>query len=195
MSKKDVANLACKLLALYTIVNGLTGGLSGLATVSAILADNRGRIGPSPLKVVLMSCGPFLIYIFVGIGLWYLSDRISNFIANEIHLGKNESLSKKTVEEVQTIAFSVLGLFFIGGALSKAVSPIISLLMVDSSNVPIINSQVQYANIGKLLEVVIQLAFGLWLLLGTQGLVYVLKRVRKAGVQQDRDSESHPDGV
>lgn len=187
MSKKEIANLACKLLAIYTIVNGLTGGLSGLASVAAILANSQGRNGPSPTEVILMSFGPYLMFIVIGIFLWSFSHRISDFIGNEKHSAKVGSSNKKAVKEVEAIAFSVLGLFFVGSALPKAVSPIISLLTLNSFTAPGLNPQI-LPTIGKLLEVIVHLAFGMWLLLGTHGLVNAMKKLRKAGVQQDPDS-------
>ncbi len=131
----------------------------------------------------------------VGMGLWVFSDKISDYIGNKKQSGKFETSNKTTVEEIQTIAFSVLGLFFIGAALPKAVTPIILFLAPNSNMGTGLNWRVQYDAIGQLLQVVVQLAFGMWLLLGTQGLVHLLKKVRRAGVQQAHDTESHPDGV
>ncbi len=173
MSKKEVTNLACKLLAIYTIIFGLTGGLSNLAFAI-------GQGSASLREVVITSLGPFVMFV-VGMGLWFLSGKLSDYIGNEKQSGKFETSNKKTVEEIQTIAFSVLGLFFIGAALPKAVTPIMLFLA------PNMGPGLNWQAFGQLLQVVVQLAFGLWLLLGAQGLVNFLKKVRRAGVQQNHD--------
>ena len=70
---------------------------------------------------------------------------------------------KIPVEDIRNIAISILGLFFIGSSLPNLVAPIVLIFTDDT----LIKGQ-NWGSIEQFLQVGLQLAFGLLLLLYTQ---------------------------
>jgi hypothetical protein len=161
VTKKEVASLACKILALYSIINGLAGGIFDEISIIQ-LGSNRTlqRIE------ILTFLAPFL----VGIALWFFSETIATkmLLSNE-KINKNNS---PTAMEIQVIAFSILGLFFIGNALPKTVSTVYILFTMEGFEI----DTPSYTQ--QLIEVGIQLVIGLGLFLGTQRLILINKAIK-----------------
>ena len=73
MSKREVGSLACKLLGIYMIMQGL----NVLANVVAVHATTPGQFAAqNPMTLVF----PFLFLIVFGILLWLLSDKLSGIM-------------------------------------------------------------------------------------------------------------------
>jgi hypothetical protein len=161
VTKQEVASLACKILGLYGIINGLAGGIFDEISIIQ-LGSNRTlqRIE------VLTFLAPFL----VGIVLWCFSETIANkMVFSSEKINKNNSL---TAMEIQVIAFSILGLFFIGNALPKTVSTVYILFAIEGFRI----DAPSYTQ--QLIEVGLQLVIGLGLLLGTQRLILINKAIK-----------------
>jgi hypothetical protein len=160
VTKQEVASLACKILALYSMINGLAGGIFDEISIIQ-LGSNRTlqRIE------VLTFLAPFL----VGIVLWFFSETIATKMLSNEKINKNNS---PTAMEIQVIAFSILGLFFIGNALPKTVSTGYLLFTMEGFRI----DTPSYTQ--QLIEVGLQLVIGLGLFLGAQRLILINKAIK-----------------
>jgi hypothetical protein len=106
----------------------------------------------------------------VGIVLWFFSETIATKM-----LFSNEKINKNnspTAMEIQVIAFSILGLFFIGNALPKTVSTGYLLFTMEGFRI----DTPSYTQ--QLIEVGLQLVIGLGLFLGAQRLILINKAIK-----------------
>jgi len=102
-----------------------------------------------------------------------------------MNTGKRNADNKSVIEigDIQRVAFSVLGLYFIGSSLPKLVSSLINMYFL--TNAP--NSTTIFMlGLGGILT---QFIIGLGIFLGSQGLANFLKAMRSAGIKRENDSE------
>jgi len=170
---REIGNIACKILGIFFIVQGT----NTLASIISFKASTPGLNGYQSLLNICFA----LIYIFCGILLWFLSDKISVIM----NTGKRNADNKSVIEigDIQRVAFSVLGLYFIGSSLPKLVSSLINMYFL--TNAP--NSTTIFMlGLGGILT---QFIIGLGIFLGSQGLANFLKAMRSAGIKRENDSE------
>jgi hypothetical protein len=168
MNKHDIAKLACKLLGLYTVVNSMGGTLNFLASLPMLKLDTTNTLSnmwPSYLQ--------FVVWAMVGLILWFQADSFANAMGfdNEI---EDAPLTVSALE-IQTIAFSVIGLVFLATSIPKAATLIGQYYMVQQ------NFSGSLLRVDKIAEVVVQFVVGLSLFLGSQGLTGLLKSLRYSG--------------
>lgn len=169
MNKHDIAKLACKLLGLYTVVNSIGGTLSFLASLPILKQlDNTNTLSnmwPSYLQ--------FVVWAMVGLILWFQADSFANAMGfnNEIH----DESQPVSASEIQTIAFSIIGLVFLASSLPKVASLLGNLYKLQQ------NFSGPLLMIDKIAGVVVEFVVGLTLLLSSNGLVGLLKTLRYSG--------------
>ena len=98
MSKREIASLACKILGIYIIIQGINVLSSVVLFVSTATSNqvaNGGYIN------IIFS----LVYIFFGVLLWFFSDKLSAIMVT----GENHSKEGAAIEvsDIQRIAFYV----------------------------------------------------------------------------------------
>lgn len=169
MNKHDIAKLACKLLGLYTVVNSIGGILNFLANLPILKLNNTtitlNNMWPSYLQ--------FVVWAMVGLILWFQADSFANAMGfdNEIE----DASQTASASEIQTIAFSVVGLVFLASSIPKAASLISQYYMLQQKfSGPLLH-------VDKIAEAVVQFVVGLTLFLGSKGLTGLLKRLRYSG--------------
>jgi len=115
VSNHEVASLACKILGIYIIIQGINVLSSVLLYVSTATSDQM--VHESCINIVFS-----LVYILFGVLLWFFSDKLSAIMVTEGNHSKEDAGIE--VSEIQRVAFSVLGLYFIGSSLPRLVSTI-----------------------------------------------------------------------
>lgn len=122
---------------------------------------------------------PFSFIMIFGVLLWFLSDKLSeSMIKGETD--SNESLGIKA-SDIQRIAFSVLGLYFLGNSLPKLISTLINISSKEITNyIPVL-----ILVGGPITQVIV----GFAIFTGSAGLVNFLKSLRTAGVKRENDQE------
>ncbi|MEL7568551.1 MAG: hypothetical protein AAGU27_27290 [Dehalobacterium sp.] len=169
MNNREVASLACKILGMYIIIQAINVLFTFFyVSVTTSFQDN------------ILNLSFAIGYILFGILLWYFSDKLSVIMVKTKNCDK-ESLSLD-INSIQRVAFSVLGLFFIGNSLPKLVGLLcnIYLSMIDHnlSSILILRSG------GIIAEFII----GLVIFLGSKGLVNFLNKMRNFGLEiEDKD--------
>lgn len=163
-----IAQLSCKILGLYTIINSI-------ASLSTIVFIPQGT-PPGILRMIF----PSIVQVIVGLFLWLFADTLACLMIPTDY--KNEPVSRPNETTGQKIAFSVLGLYFVGTSLPKLVSAILTVLTTPSQ-VQIAQPSITYR---LLVESIIQLLVGLIIFLGSNGLVGLLNTLRNAGLPKDK---------
>lgn len=180
MSKREIASLACKILGIYVIVQGVNV-LSSILYVSVATSVATSNPILNVVNETLVNIIFSFTYIIVGALLWFLSDKLSSWMVTK----ENESVVKSSgieVNDIQRVSFSVLGLYFLGGSLPRLVSTLLSIYsmrdMTPSATGYILRSSV---------EAIGEFIIGLVLFLGSQGLVNFLNSMRTAGLKRKDD--------
>lgn len=175
MDGRVIGNIACKILGIFFIVQG-TNTLAGIISLVASTPEMDNN------QALLNVCFA-LFYIICGALLWFLSDKISVIM----NTGKRNADSKSGIEigDIQGVAFSALGLYFIGSSLPKLVSALLDMYFL--TNTPI-SATIFVVSLGGMLT---QFIIGLGIFLGSQGLVNFLKAMRSAGIKRENDSEEN----
>ncbi|SHI89062.1 hypothetical protein [Desulfosporosinus lacus] len=114
MSNREIASLACKILSIYMIIQGIN--------VSTNVLSFAVAMSHQITRENLLNISYPLMYILFGVLLWLLSSKLSVVIVKkETHFNEGTRIS---ANDIQRIAFSVLGLFFPGNSLPRLVSVI-----------------------------------------------------------------------
>lgn len=172
MNKREVASLACKILGLYMIIQGI----NVLANVLSVLAVTPEQWGSGSSISILI---PFLLFFILGVLLWFLADKLSSImVKDEGQL--IDSFQMKT-SDLQGILFSVIGLSLIGNALPKLLSTLTN--MYTMRDVPNMIPRSLPGAVGAITQVIL----GAIAFLGSSGLVNVLKKIRSVGLKSDDD--------
>ena len=169
MSNREVASLACKILGIYIIMQGLN--VFSSVVISDSIAIQNQMPHESFINIIFS-----LVYILFGVILSFFSDKLSSIMVT----GENHSKEGSDIEvgDIQRIAFSVLGLYFMGSSLPKLVSTLMS--MSSMSGLPDSTKMRLLVSGGSITEFII----GLGIFLGAQGMVNFLNNLRGAGLKR-----------
>lgn len=172
MTRREIAQLACKILALFVLCQALGYLYQTVAfLVFEISSMIRGGLSTS-------SFGPNMAFASIGVGmlllsyiLWWQSSRIgSRMVAADPTPVTASSLDQASVF---SIAMSVVGAFIAIKTLPELVGTLVFLRGVRSSQyLPDAHMQV------RLWTGVAKLMLAIWLLFGSRGIVNVIRRVR-----------------
>lgn len=173
MSKREIASLACKILGIYMIIQGINVS----ANVLSISIATPNQIAPGSLFNIIFS---FIFLILFGVLLWFFSDKLSAImVTGENHSNEGSGIE---VSDIQRVSFSVLGLFFLGNSLPKLVSTLTS--MYSMSGLPNSITRLLIGAGGTITQLIV----GLGIFLGSQGLVNFLNNIRHVGLKREDDS-------
>jgi hypothetical protein len=169
MSKREIAGLACKTLGLYIIVQGIYVIANAISSYFVYQFESG---------MLVSAVFPFVFLVVFGICVWTFSEKLSFLMVNGE--ADSEDRSSITANELQRIAFSVLGLFFIGTSLPKLISHLSTMNeMMDAIPNPLTG----------VFGDITQLVIGLWIFLGSRSLVNLLVHLRHAGLRKEEDWE------
>ena len=166
MGNRELAGLACKIVSIYIMMQGINMAASILTFYHATFIQDFDFIN------IIYA----LIYIFTGILLWIFSNKLSSIMVRE---EKKVSGSEITIDSIQRVAFSVLGLYFIGISLPRLVAVFAQTSSLlggyESVLVLLLNS----------LSVVTQFVIGLLIFFGSTGLVNFMNSMRTPELKRD----------
>ena len=161
----QIITLIVKITAILTFLTGIY-----------LLADNFFFINQYleksqevPLLYIANLSLPFIISVI----LWGFSSQTANILKPNIQDSK--PLNENTLEEIQSVAFSIVGLILIVFTASK----LVSWFIWASKFNPDLHSSAQY--LGLTITVLINVVLGFWLLLGAKGITGLIYKFRYAG--------------
>lgn len=174
MTKREIAALACKILALYAVT--LAWGAIG-SIIPFLLYRVEPSQGMSLTGITIANISYTVLMGTTAFLLWFKADRIA------ISMVRDEGMaienSKIHSSDIKAIAFSVVGLFILAETIPHAVGVIVE----RSMSTPMPGMDMGW-NAGKkalVARLVVEIAIGFWLLLGSRGLVGLLKLSRESG--------------
>ncbi|NLI93963.1 MAG: hypothetical protein GX434_17730 [Peptococcaceae bacterium] len=170
MIKEEISGLACKILSVFLIIQGV----SAIANVLTyyITSPNIGNKYPGNIFF------PLIFYVLLGILLWIFSNKLSKMMTKKESSDDSNENTKITPNDIQRISFSVLGLFFLVNSIPPIISGLTNYYAAHQfdSSIRWIPNVAGYAT---------QFIIGLFILIGSQGLVNLLKAIRTAGVKEE----------
>jgi hypothetical protein len=179
MTKRDVAELACRILALYYLVTNLHWFVS-IPFLSAGLRE--AQRGGSFAETGTVLLGAALGILFVLGVVWFLWTR-SGWIAEKIV--PNEANDSRwphfRVADLQVVAFSMIGLMtLIDGVryFSRSAGLYLSYLY-DSNHPAAYVSLRDWLLMEQTLPSLLSIVLGLWLILGSRGVVRLIRRLQR----------------
>jgi hypothetical protein len=148
MTKKEIVSLSLKLAGIYCILMALT--YSSIAMIS--IFSYRGQ----SFLVTLFSLMPFILFLASGIYLIFSTKIDAKLIPSIDQESKPSSLSS---HEIQSLAFSIIGVFVLVNAIPDFIQIIIT-----------VTSGINVSYLSHIVAVLIKLALGIYLFLGSKGL-------------------------
>jgi len=160
MTKREIAILSFKILSIYAFIKVIDNVYYTLGSITS--TEDHGA------NLVLI-IAPQLLLVLCGILLWYIAPRLATsvFKSSSIENEPNASLS-----DIQTVAFSVVGIFLLAISIPELVSIIVvyNTMWVAGSKEILIKG---------IIVLSIKIILGLWLLLGSRGLVKFIRSTRR----------------
>ena len=179
MTIKDLAGLSCKVLAVYTLVLAFQS-LNHFAILPVSIMENF----PAGVTALLVMAAfiPSILLLTLAAILWFRADRFAGHMAP----GKNTSGEKPAVrgEDLQVIAFSVVGVLVLAGAVPELFQFVSSLVLQRSLQYHPFSETVSVDTVSRAIGLAVRLVIGFWLLLGARGLAGLFKTLREAGLRR-----------
>jgi hypothetical protein len=165
MTNNDIAKLSFKLLAVYFVMR-IFYETSNILNYLYFNVKMRDFEKTNFIVAIL----PSTLICLAGIILWYIAPNLANSIFKP---KPDETNSPVTVEDFHGVAFSVAGLYLLTMSLSAIVEFVVyQLEMVKTQGSSPLTSLIIIA--------ILKIVIGLWLILGSKGIVNVIRRLRRA---------------
>ncbi len=167
MDYKDLTNILMKVVGAIIIAYTIVG-------IPTYIAYYFAQQEESLFNFLLLSMVPMVIPLLLGALLF----TFPNAIANRI-IKKSDVESSFDSKELEMVAFAVLGMYLLFNVVSDLFFHLVSLYLANTKGLPYdTGADHPYALI---IATLAELAFALYLLLGSKSLVAVLRSLRTMG--------------
>jgi hypothetical protein len=177
MNYKILTKMSIRLIALYYFMTYMVFGVSAIMSLFEIArkSDEQADIG------VISATVPMIIMVVVSILLWTFAEKIANCLIGEVEdVGM---VPKIDYDKVQYIGFCIAGILVIAKAIPDLFSGTYQLVAI--AKMQINNGNRLYSSyLVKVIGAGIQSLLGFWLVLGTKGIINMIKKLRTAGVNE-----------
>jgi hypothetical protein len=185
MTKREIANLCCRVLAVYVLVQGVSEAPSVLAMIASVSFVN-------PMTMFVWLCIAYAMHpamlIIGGIVLWRKSGVVAALMTGHDLQDEPDEPDvirrRPTAAEAHAIAFSTLGLWLLLNSVPNLITTGVFMAAFSQSDPP---SELEgYARgwgidtLGPVAEMII----GIYLLFGASGLVRLLRKARDFGLEE-----------
>lgn len=174
MNVKEVAYISIKVLAVFVFIKFISyfNGLS--SSINMFLSrDSLGQTSVFTQTILIVA--PTLLFLVVSMCLWLYADEFSDRMVKGLEVGEKVAVN---FEDLQSIAFSVVGVIIIADVLPMLISAIIRSRMMDLS-LPI-DLMISIGSQG------LKLLIGIWLFLGSRGIVGFIRNSKNAGLKNEK---------
>jgi hypothetical protein len=196
MNRREIAALACKILALWLLTQAATllvTTVVAIVTLASVLIAGQGRwneAGLSALLGVLFGAGPTLVTAGIGVWLWKKANSMASRMVSDDPAPV--ASAQATREDLLGVAYSAMGMFILASSLPELGKTIAQLLVARGLGLQSYqmwqNPTWQFRFWGGLS----QIAIGLWLLLGSRGIVRALRKLQRPDVEAPIAEEAIP---
>ncbi|MHC4990002.1 MAG: hypothetical protein ACYTGC_03385 [Planctomycetota bacterium] len=189
MSPRQIATLSCKVLAVYTMIRALTALPQIQWALGSLLQQPTFSMYQIAMLAALASP---LVLGAVGILLWREAGVVAAWMVRydiQDHPEEREpQAAPLTADMLQTIAFSVLGLWLLTDAIPRLASWWGDAIFNRSAGRPPGPANLRAAF--TLLELLLRIGMGFWLLFGAAGIVRLLRRLKNIGLADEPERTS-----
>jgi len=176
LNSRQFTSLSIKVIGVFFFIQGFI--LLSNVLYSIFSPYNNDQLYNTFNIIMALSIIVFaiLLYRFSNkLAMVMLEKEMSAHVANEEYEEEYEELQKITVRSIHNVAFSVLGLFFMGTSLPKLVALLLQIFFLPD------NLNMFFAAVGSILQFVI----GLIIFLSSYRLVYFLNNVVNKKLNRD----------
>ena len=173
MTKQDVFSLALKILGIYTIIVAISALRFSLSMIFSYITNPQ--YFPSLVSIVVGSLLPLLLLLILSYYLIKRSDKLSKTIFPNSQSEK-VILTLSSVE-IQSIAFSIIGVLVIVWALPKLFEIVTQLSYSKIHRGDVFSVRMGQKLIEYSVDVVIRLALGIYLFIGSKGLSTIWHKI------------------
>lgn len=188
MTKREVAELACRILALYYLVANLHSFLGLPVTLGMslwqVMRHGDWDITGMGILFVALATGLVLVLVwFLWTRAWWIAEKLVPDDANY------SRWPRVRAAELQVVSFSMVGLFTLVSSVqffARSVGLYIGMLYADhfeGRRMTFLEWLTLEDTIGSLAGCVL----GLWLVLGSRGLVRMIRRLRRPQFDESAD--------
>jgi hypothetical protein len=193
MTKREIANLCCRVLAVYVLVQGVSEAPSVLVMIASFVSRE-----PMTMFVwlsIAYAVHPAML-IIGGIVLWRRSSIVAALMTGHDLQDEPDEPDvirrRVTAAEAHGIAFSTMGLWLLVNSVPNLVTTAVGMAAFSQSDRP---SELEglgrswgLDTLGTIAETII----GVYLLFGASGLVRLLRRARDFGLEE-RERPDYPE--
>jgi hypothetical protein len=169
MTNAQIVGLGVRLFAIWLAIYVVR------QTPGFIFVNSRDVTGSG---VVIVTITVAIVLLFICVALWRSPLAVARKLIPQPTL---DQPSRLPVEQLQTVAFCLLGLWLLTEALPHAAYVATIVYHSWRPNASVGLSPWEYANIA---QVFTELIIGLWLLFGAKGLLGILRWARHAGTTE-----------
>ena len=167
MTKKEIATLSFKMLSLYAFISAI----DKLPRIFYSMSHNDLR-GPGMINFVMAAVPPLLLVI-CGMLLWFMAPLLAVSIFKST-VSENEP--NASFVDIQTIAFSVAGLYVLASALPNLVESVSMYYIIVS------HTTEGGAPLGEtIIVLMLKIALGFWLFFGSRSIVKFIRSRQHRG--------------
>jgi hypothetical protein len=165
MTKRESATLCFKVMSVYAIIQA-TAKVSYV--IYYIFTNNLSE--NDRLSIISWFIEP-LSWLACGFVLWFIASSLALRIFKS---AESESIADTSIQSIQITAFSIAGLYLVASVLPELLK---SVAMDYSMRAYAVHGASPLT--GTIIISVLQIVFGLWLLLGSRGLVNFIRSTRR----------------
>ena len=199
MTKREIAVLACRILALVAALYLLQASSSLLNLLSVVIGPivNPSLPSPSPslttpsLLSIILALSPLALLLIFALFLWTQADFLSAKMVGE---DDENRVTLPTDQNAQALAFSVVGAYLMTQALPQAARMMTKFLVVSNA-APLVHRDWTGLEAPDFTFVAAQLALGFWLIFGARGFIALLHHLRRVGRDAPQSQEQGSAGV
>jgi len=176
---RDLGFVGCRLLALYFGIQALHLAPTVLEAFALQFTPVAGE-GPNVWLLSLSQVIGFTIWTCAGVALWKYAQAISSLLAPS---GRPHLTTPASRDDIQQVLFTAVGLFIVVHAAGDLAGTLYIRYMLKSQGVelPRFAEPTDHA-----LVAAVKILMGLFLVLGSSGLVEAIKRLRETGASNKR---------
>lgn len=194
MTKREIASLGCKLLAIYALIQAAQTAQTPLSWAAIYWWDGGGSFGSPDVSIarIVVAALPCAAMLGISLALWLCSETLAR------EMTKGEVTASQTAPlhggEVRSIAYSVVGVFCLSQAAMQGVR--LLSIVVERSSEWQQSSSLRATNLfGEFSTFLVQLVIGLWLFFGARSLArlpYALRDMGRDAEPADQTSDVQP---
>ncbi|MBF4691984.1 hypothetical protein [Fusibacter ferrireducens] len=182
MRYKLLSKIGIRLIALFFILSNFSYIVGAVITVVNHL--NQSNIIEN--YSLFLPIATMLLTFLLGICLWIFADKIADHMIGKIQI--EASKEELDYQKVQYVAFSVAGLLIISDAVPDLISALYQIVALQKYTMNSLD-KVSVAYHSQLITALLKSIFGIWLTLGSKGIINSIKKLKTAGLNDIEEGE------